>query len=211
MVVSIVGFLIICATIYFKGFISDIKESKYRFMFRRINQCICFFIPGIFTSLQLVDSYWNLWVLLLGLIVPVFYWWRNKKSLVFLLSEETLPIYDNTPIYIYIINIITLTVMPVGEEFFFRGVVLVEAKEINIFFGIFINSVLFCLVHYIQRRGVTTRKETLNQFLFSVFFSILDILGNGLVYSIVSHLLYNLPFLVRMVKIAKNAKMESVE
>ncbi len=195
----IVWYVLICLTIHLKGFIFNTKNSKVLFAIRRINQCIVFFIPLSLYKIKIMSCDINFPVLLLCIIIPVLYWCINRNSFVLITGQNEDILFESVPVTVYLINIIASISMLIGEEVFFRGLVLSIYGEINTYFAVIVNSVLFCILHYMQQKSQVSVKKVSTQLFFSIMFSLFTLMGEGIIYSIIAHTLYNGPFLIRLI------------
>ncbi|MFS7208215.1 hypothetical protein CKN86_13280 [Carnobacterium divergens] len=83
-------------------------------------------------------------------------------------------------------------IIPVIEELFYRGTIPINSSKLEILIFCIISMVLFNLAHYIGRKS--DLKYHLKITVFSIISTLIYLYTGNLAYSILFHVLYNLPW-----------------
>ncbi|WP_346200182.1 CPBP family intramembrane glutamic endopeptidase [Caldifermentibacillus hisashii] len=129
-------------------------------------------------------------------VLPKFSMWRIALSNDYLLFTAT---RDK---FLHIMAIYTVVGAAISEELFFRYYILkLHDEDLLVLLNLFISAVYFMLLHYGTKwANEFSKYDFIVQVLFGFVSAILFLFSNSIIPSIIAHLVYNSPHVIKSVK-----------
>lgn len=190
----------ICLSFRYKGFVLDTYDSVLKYTLRKFNQTFLLFVPLFFINSERLFKYnFTLIYICISIGTPLFYWIINVKKVRLLIADFTYT-PGEIPTYIYIINVINSLLLIIGEELFFRYIIYYYFSDNGSLTVVFLSNFLFILSHIISNPNVYSKFDILRQIFFSTLCCYTLLQTNNIIYAISIHLMYNLPFILVLIK-----------
>lgn len=187
---------IISLSFRYKGFIFNTYDSLLKFILRRFNQTFLLFVPLFFLDSENLFKFKFTWIYMsISIGIPLFYWVMNFTKVQFLLADFAY-ISGEIPTHIYIINFINTLFLIIGEELFFRYTVYYFFIGKGFLVVLFLSNFLFVLSHLVSTPKGYSRNDIFRQIFFSTVCCYLLFKTNNIVYAILTHFIFNLPFVL---------------
>lgn len=191
---------IICLSFRYKGFVFDTYDSVLKYTLRKFNQTFLLFVPLFFINLErLFEFTFTFRYICISIGIPLFYWIINFKKAQLLVADFAY-IPGDIPTYIYIINIVNSLFLIVGEEIFFRYIVYYYFLDKGFLIVVFLSNFLFILSHIISTPNGYSKCDILRQIFFSTLCCYTLLQTNNIIYTILIHFIYNLPFILVLIR-----------
>lgn len=190
----------ICLSFRYKGFVFNTQNSTWKYLNRRFNQTSLLYVPLFFVEIEMIFTYkFSVQYIILAVGIPLLYWLIDYKRLRLLMMDFS---YEpgEVPTHIYVVNFINLILLIIGEEIFFRYTIYHVFLNRGPWIVAVTSTVLFVLSHLIANPKLYGKIEILKQILFSLLCCYLVLKTHSIIYAILAHFTYNLPYIFVLIR-----------
>ncbi|MBJ8107566.1 MULTISPECIES: CPBP family intramembrane glutamic endopeptidase [Bacillus cereus group] len=188
----------------FVGNAKRVHSQKYTYVTTVVRRSMYIFplvIPLIFhfKPMLIIPQYF--WIII-GVVVGMLFILPKVSTWRIVLSNDYISLITNKSRFYYVMSIYTLIGGAISEELFFRYYILsLSNKNEIVLLNVVISAVFFMLVHYGTKWSSSFSKyDFIVQIVFGLTSAILLLFSGSIIPSIIAHLIYNGPHVIRDLK-----------
>ncbi len=173
-------------------------KGPLAFLIRRSVYSLPYLVPVVGLDLAGVET--SSFIILGVISVSISVWWSRLEELKDLLNQDFMLFEGKSTPVTGALQVYNQLLAISSEEIFFRFYIVSQLKDLLGLGSVFVSTVLFVLAHYLTPWGSQlSKKDLATQTILSIFWGGLYILTDNLIYSLLGHLVFNSPFIVREV------------
>lgn len=171
-----------------------IRGNIYHRIVRVISINLPYLLIFLFVPFPRVDFELDIRLVLLTFILATMFILLNVKNLIYSNKRAFLLFTPKVKGEQLISRFSEISLIPVIEEFFYRGIIPLNGDVIEVVLAILLSTLLFSVAHYIGNDK--SWMYHIKLIFFSLTSSSIYLMSENLVYSIIFHVIFNLPWFV---------------